>query len=97
MIFDVLVPISRYSNYSPSAVQELFEFHLANRDFWPYVFTVCNLCALGLLACLLRDTHLLMRWPPTSHETSFLGGGGGFNTFIDVRLFVTCFALDVCS
>jgi len=39
---------------------------------------------------------------PTSPETSFLFGGGGFDTFIDVLLFVICFTvrflqLMVCS
>jgi len=80
VIFDILVSISRYNQDSPSAVQVLFECNLANRGFWPYVFTNCNLCARGqetggLVACGLRGTHLLMRWHPTSPETSFFWGG----------------------
>jgi uroporphyrinogen-III synthase len=76
VIFDILVPFSRYSNDSPSAVRVLFECNLANRDFWPYVFTGCNLCARGQETggSLTERYAFVDEVAPTSPETSFFGG-----------------------
>jgi len=66
---------SWYSNYSPPAVRVLSECNLANRDFWPYVFTGCNLCAREQETVrLLTERYAFVdEVAPTSPETSFFG------------------------
>jgi len=97
VIFDILVSISRYNQDWPSAVQVLFECNLANRGFWPYVFTDCNLCARGQeTGGLWTERYAFVdEVAPNITRNQFFWGG--FNTFIDVLLFVVCFQSDFYS
>ena len=91
IIFDILVPIYRYSRDWTSAVQVLFAFNLANRDFWPHVLIYCNLCCTGKgqeTCGLLTERYTFVdEVAPTSLETRFFGGVGA------LVLLLMCFFL----
>jgi hypothetical protein len=76
VILDILVPFSRYSNDSPSecCLNVISPSGISGHTCSRVVIYVRG--DKKLVGCLLRDTHLLMRWPQHHPKPVFFGGGG---------------------